>query len=84
MEIVVVSDTNIFIDLYNVDLLDEFFSLDIEIHTTDFVMNELIVEKHKDNNFIECLKSLVGMKMNTDNILNIYDYCQYLNSYNKT
>ena len=26
MEIVVVSDTNIFIDLYKVELLDEFFS----------------------------------------------------------
>ena len=39
MEIVVVSDTNIFIDLYTADLLDEFFSLTIHIHTTDFIIH---------------------------------------------
>ena len=59
------------------------FEMRIVLNQTLFLPLELIVEKHKDNNFIECLKSLVGMKMNTDNILNIYDYCQYLNSYNK-
>lgn len=31
----------IFIDLISVDLLDEFFSLPIDIHTTDFVIHEL-------------------------------------------
>lgn len=41
MGTVVVNDTNIFIDLISVDLLDEFFSLPIDIHTTDFVVNEL-------------------------------------------
>lgn len=41
METVVVSDTNIFIDLYSVDLLNEFFSLSFQIHTTDFIINEL-------------------------------------------
>lgn len=44
METVVVSDTNIFIDLISVDLLDEFFRLPFEIHTTDFIVHEL-----KDN-----------------------------------
>ncbi|MBP5424302.1 MAG: hypothetical protein J6Y78_17860 [Paludibacteraceae bacterium] len=41
MEIIVVSDTNIFIDLIEIELLDEFFSLPWEIHTTDMVVYEL-------------------------------------------
>lgn len=44
MEAVVVSDTNIFIDLISVGLLDEFFHLPLEIHTTDLIVHEL-----KDN-----------------------------------
>ena len=42
MEIVVVSDTNIFIDLVKLGILSELFSLPWEIHTTDFVMDELV------------------------------------------
>lgn len=45
MEKIVVSDTNIFIDLISVNLLDGFFSLPWEIHTTDMIMKEL-----KDSN----------------------------------
>lgn len=41
MEKIVVSDTNIFIDLISVDLLDGFFCLPWEIHTTDMVIDEL-------------------------------------------
>lgn len=41
MEKIVVNDTNIFIDLFNVDLLEEFFSIPWEVHTTRFVMLEL-------------------------------------------
>ena len=55
METIVVNDTNIFIDLFNVGLLDEFFSLPWEVHTTDLVMLELLregqqatVSKYKD------------------------------------
>lgn len=40
MKSIVVSDTNIFIDLWKVDLLEVFFELPLEIHTTDFVINE--------------------------------------------
>jgi len=60
---------------------DKNFDMRIVLNQTLFLPLELIVDKSKDDNFIECLNSLVGMKMNTDNILNIYDYCQYLNSY---
>lgn len=45
MEKIVVSDINIFIDLISVNLLDGFFSLPWEIHTTDMIMKEL-----KDSN----------------------------------
>ena len=41
MQVIVVSDTNIFIDLRNVELLECFFQLPFEIHTTDFVEFEL-------------------------------------------
>ena len=37
----VVSDTNIFIDLVKLKILDAFFSLPWEIHTTDLVLYEL-------------------------------------------
>lgn len=38
------NDTNIFIDLISVNLLDDFFNMPISIHTTDFVLNELTDE----------------------------------------
>ena len=41
METVVVNDTNIFIDLLSIDLLDDFFNLPISIHTNDFIISEL-------------------------------------------
>lgn len=44
MEKIVVNDTNVFIDLLDVGLLDKFFLLPWEIHTTDFVMWELLRE----------------------------------------
>ena len=44
MKKIVVNDTNVFIDLFNVGLLEEFFSLPWEIHTTNFVMQELLRE----------------------------------------
>jgi rRNA-processing protein FCF1 len=36
-----ISDANIFIDLYNIGLVDEFDQLNLDIRTTDFVLNEL-------------------------------------------
>ena len=47
MKQIVVNDTNIFIDLHDVGLLDEFFRLPWEVHTTDFVILELQHEKQK-------------------------------------
>jgi len=41
MQPLVVSDANIFIDLWQIDLLEEFFQLPLKIHTTDYVIEEL-------------------------------------------
>jgi rRNA-processing protein FCF1 len=42
---VVVSDTNIFIDLLSVDLIEDFFRLPVNIHTIDYVLHELKEEQ---------------------------------------
>ena len=42
---IVINDTNIFIDLYSIDLIDDFFKLPISVHTVDFVINELTESK---------------------------------------
>lgn len=38
---IVVSDTNIFLDLFDADLIDLFFQLPIRVHTIDFVIDEI-------------------------------------------
>ena len=38
---IVINDTNIFLDLYDVDLLDTFFQLPVQVHTVDFVVDEI-------------------------------------------
>ena len=48
MKKIVVNDTNVFIDLFSVGLLEEFFSLPWEVHTTDLVMLELTKEGQGD------------------------------------
>lgn len=37
-----ITDTNVFFDLMNIEALPEFFGLDFEICTTDFVVNEIL------------------------------------------
>ncbi len=48
MKQIVVNDTNVFIDLHAVGLLEEFFHLPWEVHTTDFVLLELKREDQRD------------------------------------
>ena len=48
MQAIVVNDTNIFIDLLDIGLLDYFFQLPWEVHTTDFVMFELSCNSQRD------------------------------------
>ncbi|MBE3749079.1 hypothetical protein HJ204_24505 [Vibrio parahaemolyticus] len=53
-------------------------NMSIALNQTLFLPLELIVDKYKDDDFIKCLKCLVGMKMNTDNIMNVYDYAMFI------
>ena len=48
MEKIVVNDTNVFIDLIDAGLLDEFFRLPWEVHTTDSVMLEVKREGERE------------------------------------
>ncbi len=51
---IVVNDTNIFIDLYLIDLLDDFFALPFNFHTIDFVLAEIT-----DQNQLDALKTFL-------------------------
>lgn len=44
---VAVTDACIFIDLIELDLISDFFRLDLELHTTVEVMNELFTEQYQ-------------------------------------
>lgn len=59
---IVVNDTNVFIDLCSIALIDDFFRLPISVHTVDFVLNEIKNEeqRHIINRFIENGKLTVG------------------------
>jgi len=37
----IITDTNVFFDLISIGALPEFFALDFDICTTDFVINEI-------------------------------------------
>ncbi len=57
---VVINDANILIDLAKLDLLDAFSKLNFELHTTDFVLAELIQSQR-----------ILIDKLILDNVLNI-------------
>ena len=44
---IIVNDTNIFIDLHSIGLLEEMCNLPYEIHTVDFVMAEIVEETQR-------------------------------------
>lgn len=39
---VAIADASVFFDLYKISVLPEFFGLDMEIYTTDFIYNEIL------------------------------------------
>lgn len=47
METIVVSDTNILIDLIETGVLDQFFLLPVKVHTTDIVISEVKIPEQK-------------------------------------
>ncbi len=69
---VVISDTNIFIDLLNVDLLDTFLKLPLEVHTTDFIIYELREEQ------VEVITEKINDKKITLNEANEEEYTEIL------
>lgn len=66
MGTIVVNDTNIFIDLISVGLLDDFFNLPVSIHTTDFVLNELIDHVQYEKVQIHILQHHLEVKTHTE------------------
>lgn len=44
---IIVNDTNIFIDLHSIGMLEEMCNLPYEIHTVDFVMAEIVEETQR-------------------------------------
>ena len=45
---VAITDVSVLFDLYNVGVLPEFFGLDLEIYTTDFIYNEILHSAEKN------------------------------------
>lgn len=84
MKKIVVNDTNVFIDLYEVGLLEDFFSLPWEVHTTDLVMLELQREgQHETVARYKADKRLVVPVSEAKELLEIGNmYQQYLNRTN--
>ncbi len=75
MQSLVVSDTNIFIDLWKLDMLDIFFQLPLKIHTTDFVINELTKDGIKSRVlYFADHKKLIIKESNSEEIESIRDF----------
>lgn len=61
---VAISDANILIDLFNIDLLESFTKLDIEINTTDFVVGEVYKRPEQKSKIAPLIKD-GSLKVNT-------------------
>jgi len=70
---IVINDANILIDLFHLDLVEVFFSLqDLELKTTDFVFEELHEEqKNVIEQFIQN-QSLILIESSEDDLINIF------------
>jgi hypothetical protein len=75
---VVVNDTNIFIDLLSVELLEEAFKLPIDFHTVDYVVSEIVDSYQK-----ECIMSLVDRGLLTVKEFNEIESYEIINMYGK-
>ncbi|MEP7267593.1 MAG: hypothetical protein ABI844_08185 [Saprospiraceae bacterium] len=64
-----ITDTNVFFDLINMEALPDFFGLDFEICTTDFVVNEILhlEQAEQIQNFIRS-KQLTVFNFSSDEI----------------
>ena len=78
-EQIVISDTNIFLDLITSDMLEDFFRLPFEICTTDLVINEIIIPEQMNliKTYIDSgkLKVLSYDGLELINIIQIQNNC---------
>lgn len=64
---VVITDVSVFFDLYTLQVLPEFFALDLDIHTTNFIYNEIIKEEQiEEFRLFERTKKLHIIKITLD------------------
>ena len=74
---IVINDTNIFLDLYAVDLLDTFFQLPIHVHTVDFVVDE--IKQPEQRTVIQQLIAKGLLKVigySSEHLVNLYQIAQ--------
>ena len=71
----IITDTNVFFDIIGIDALPEFFALDFEICTTDFVVNEILMSDQKEQieSFIRA-KRLIVLKLSVSDIEDIQQF----------
>ncbi|GHB43004.1 PIN domain-containing protein [Mongoliitalea lutea] len=68
---IAVTDACIFIDLIELDLVSDFFRLDLELHTTVEVMNELFTEQYQVLEAYQQVGKLIVHNLNAQDFLKI-------------
>jgi predicted nucleic acid-binding protein len=65
----IITDTNVFFDIISIDALPEFFAIDFEICTTDFVVSEILRSHQREQveSFIRA-KKLIVFELSIDEI----------------
>jgi predicted nucleic acid-binding protein len=69
---IAVTDANIFIDLHGLALTNSFFNLDLEVHTTSAVINELYSEQQQILKAYQFVERLTVHNLQEQDILEIY------------
>jgi rRNA-processing protein FCF1 len=69
---IAVTDACIFIDLYDLGLVDSFFNLDIEIHTTSAVLFELYSEQQQILKAYQSVNRLTVHNLQEQDFIEIY------------
>ena len=76
MQTVVVNDTKIFIDLLSIDFVDAFFSLPLEVHTNDFIINVLKISWQKERVLSFASKKLYVKRYDAEEVVKIVQFQQ--------
>lgn len=69
---IAVTDACIFIDLYDLDLIASFFSLELEIHTTTAVYSELYAEQQQILKAYQSVDKLIVHNLKEEDFLQIH------------